>query len=332
MKIKKPSRFVVFIFLLLLIMVLAGCGGNKKKKPNAPDIVTFDPITNSTKIVRQRECDIRKKEWDNINPAGLIKCDDGTFSKSECTIKTANSVYYSIHYNLHCEITTLKSGEIQTGKITELPSDKFNKTSLDIAEEKKTCESKGGINCEGCCKSPIFSSNVFTCCEPKGCIERTQFQASNKFGKLENVTIEKFPKGNYGVWYGGKDKDFGVRKYADATLIKDNIYKFIAEEKEYQFTTINSGCDISIDSESILIKNESLNSTETFGSLFVESEPTNSSVYLDGASRGLTPILVADLTVGTYEVRVSKEGYKDSSAFWSINSGETKNLSIRLKQ
>lgn len=176
MKNKNQLRFVVAILMFLLIIVLAGCGGGDKKKPLAPEIEKYKNVSDK-------------------------------FNK------------------------------------TELLDDKPNKTEFEIIEEKKTCESKGGINCEGCCKSPIFSSNVFTCCVPKGCIERNQLEA--RFEDLENVTIEQFPKGNYGVWYGKKDIDFGNRKYVDAEQIDSKKYNFIIEKKKYEFTVKESGCSIS---------------------------------------------------------------------------------------
>lgn len=119
------------------------------------------------------------------------------------------------------------------------------KLAQAVNESIAACQKQGGINCQGCCKNPIFSSNVLTCCSPvnESCIERIQFQAV--FDGLGNVTIERFPNGNYGVWYGEKDETFGNRLFVDAEKIDKNTYKFIIDGREYQFTITEFGCGIS---------------------------------------------------------------------------------------
>lgn len=313
MKDKKEYKFIFIIFLLLIIF-LSGCGGGgKNKKPNAPDIVTIDSRTNLTTTVIRRECDIRKNEWNDIESTGEIKCNDVKFSKSQCTIKDTYLRFMTIYYTIYCEKSELTRTVL-----------------IPISELNETCQSQGGINCQGCCKSPISSSNILTCCNATSCIERIQFETIIE--GLGNVTIERFTAGNYGVWYGEKDKDFGIRKYVDAELIADNTYRFTINRIEYQFTITNLGCDVSIN-QHILINsiNETLNTTENFGSLFVESEPSNASFYVDGVFKGFTPILVTELIPKTYEFKLSKSGYMNSSAFWTINNGSMLNLSINLK-
>ena len=118
--------------------------------------------------------------------------------------------------------------------------------SQQVAEAEASCQKQGGINCKGCCKNPIFSSNVLTCCSPinDSCVERFQLQAV--FEGLGEVTIERFPNGNYGVWYGEKDETFGNRQFVNAENIGGNTYKFIVDGNEYHFTVTEAGCSISI--------------------------------------------------------------------------------------
>jgi len=313
----KKYMWVIFA-AILMILFISGCSSkNNKKKPQAPDIVTFDSLTDTTKTVIKRECTISKSNWDVNKPTDSIKCDDANapvsqwFLKSQCKITDTHPSIFGTWYDISCEKTV-------TGKITKVvPSDNSNKTEFE------TCQSKGGINCEGCCKSAIFSSNVFTCCAPDSCDERIQMHYVLE--GLKNITIEKFPKEKYGVWYGEKNIDFGNRKYVDAEQIDDKIYKFVVDKKEYQFTVTEFGCAIS-NIQDIQITNQ------TFGTLFVGSEPANANVYLDGLYRGLTPLTINELSPGVYEVKLSKDGYEDSVSSWSISTGETKNLSISLKK
>ena len=50
-----------------------------------------------------------------------------------------------------------------------------------------------------------------------------------------------------------------------------------------------------------------------FASLSVSSTPTRAMVFLDGSYRGLTPVTIHELSVGTHQLRVSRIGYEDYS-------------------
>jgi hypothetical protein len=47
--------------------------------------------------------------------------------------------------------------------------------------------------------------------------------------------------------------------------------------------------------------------------LYVTSTPTRAFVSIDGSNRGLTPISIGDLSVGTHQLRVSRIGYETYS-------------------
>lgn len=125
------------------------------------------------------------------------------------------------------------------------PEQELNEINSKIVEAEATCQKQYGVNCNGCCKNPIFSNNILTCCSSQNdsCIERIQLPAN--FEGLGDVTIERFPNGNYGVWYGEKDKDFGNRQFVDAENVGKDAYKFSVDNKEYHFNVIQSGCGIS---------------------------------------------------------------------------------------
>jgi len=47
------------------------------------------------------------------------------------------------------------------------------------------------------------------------------------------------------------------------------------------------------------------------GSLDIDSDPSNAKVYLDGSYRGKTPLIISNLEVGEYQIKISKDGYYD---------------------
>ena len=47
------------------------------------------------------------------------------------------------------------------------------------------------------------------------------------------------------------------------------------------------------------------------GSLNIDSDPSYAEVYLDGSYRGKTPLIISNLEVGKYQIRISKDGYYD---------------------
>jgi serine/threonine-protein kinase len=56
------------------------------------------------------------------------------------------------------------------------------------------------------------------------------------------------------------------------------------------------------------------------GSLRVESEPPGARVRIDGQARGETPLVLADLPFGDYEVRVERKGYDSQSRDVSLSA------------
>lgn len=124
------------------------------------------------------------------------------------------------------------------------PNQSNSANSSNPVLTNQTCQMNRGIECKGCCESKIPSSNTNLCCKPDKCIERIQSAAH--FDSLGNVTIERFPRGNFGVWYGDRNDEFGNRLFADAKEIGENHHSFSVNSAEYQFTAAFDGCRISI--------------------------------------------------------------------------------------
>jgi len=73
--------------------------------------------------------------------------------------------------------------------------------------------------------------------------------------------------------------------------------------------------------------------TNTFGSLMVTSTPPNSSVYLDGKVKGLTPMMAFNLYPEEYRILVTHEGYQNWSGTVQIAVNQCTYLpEVRLVQ
>jgi TonB family protein len=59
----------------------------------------------------------------------------------------------------------------------------------------------------------------------------------------------------------------------------------------------------------------------TLGALQVESEPAGARVRLNGVAKGRTPLRLADLPFGVYEVRVEQKGYEAQTRGVSLDAG-----------
>ncbi len=70
----------------------------------------------------------------------------------------------------------------------------------------------------------------------------------------------------------------------------------------------------------------------TTGSLSISSSPSGVSVYVDGTYRGVTPLIVSDLSPGSHQVRLARTGYYDYTRTVSVTSGGTTYVSATLSQ
>jgi hypothetical protein len=68
------------------------------------------------------------------------------------------------------------------------------------------------------------------------------------------------------------------------------------------------------------------NVSVTTGSVYVASVPSNATIYLDGAQKGTTNKLVANIPAGTHNLTLTRAGYQPTSIWVDIVAGVTKIL------
>jgi len=59
------------------------------------------------------------------------------------------------------------------------------------------------------------------------------------------------------------------------------------------------------------------------GTIWIGSIPTNATIYIDGANRGLTNAYVTNLTAGTRNLTLVKSGYQNLSTTIDVEAGRT---------
>jgi formylglycine-generating enzyme required for sulfatase activity len=62
--------------------------------------------------------------------------------------------------------------------------------------------------------------------------------------------------------------------------------------------------------------------TPIYGSLMVDGLPADATVYVDGVKKGLTPMIVNKLLIGSHQVHIEKEGYAKQEKSVQITEGQ----------
>jgi len=73
-----------------------------------------------------------------------------------------------------------------------------------------------------------------------------------------------------------------------------------------------------------------LKPVESTGSVSISSSPSGASVYVDTVYRGVTPIVVGNLYVGTHGATLVKAGYKDWQQYFNVAAGTTTYVNAQL--
>ncbi|MEK6974574.1 MAG: PEGA domain-containing protein [Nanoarchaeota archaeon] len=74
-----------------------------------------------------------------------------------------------------------------------------------------------------------------------------------------------------------------------------------------------------------------LNPLTQQGNIYVQTNPTQSNIYLDGVFRDLSPIFIANISVGNHTVLANKPSYSNASQIVTVLSGQTTNVYFNLQ-
>ena len=93
----------------------------------------------------------------------------------------------------------------------------------------------------------------------------------------------------------------------------------------YQVQTIN----VKFDGRRPLVREEKLVSSS--GTINIATEPAGAEVTVNGISRGVSPVKVADVPKGRSTVKFHLDGFADETRELLVNAGDVQTLSIELK-
>ncbi|MFH1097395.1 MAG: PEGA domain-containing protein [Candidatus Desantisbacteria bacterium] len=68
------------------------------------------------------------------------------------------------------------------------------------------------------------------------------------------------------------------------------------------------------------------------GTILITSQPSSAFVYLDGVLKGITPLLVADLTPQRYSLKVAKSGFGTKRKGIIVESGQQAKVNLALRE
>lgn len=72
--------------------------------------------------------------------------------------------------------------------------------------------------------------------------------------------------------------------------------------------------------------------TPIYGQLDISYRPIGATVTIDGQTVGTTPTLLRDISIGTHEVTIAKDGYEPSTSRITVTDGETARLEGSLNE
>lgn len=69
---------------------------------------------------------------------------------------------------------------------------------------------------------------------------------------------------------------------------------------------------------------------ETYGSIYVTSNPSGAAIYLNGNYRGIAPLTIKDLTPGTYNLEAERTSYQSERTSVTVRSGQQSDIRFTL--
>lgn len=139
-----------------------------------------------------------------------------------------------------------------------------------------------------------------------------------------SITLRSDPSGAE-IFLDGENT--GQKTPAEFSDLERGIYQFALKLDLYD----DSEFQISLDKDEIVEKNTRMIIAGTSGAIFVSSTPSGAKIFLDDFDTGLvTPDTLNPLAVGTYDIKLSLENYRDSTVTVNVNQGTVTFANVNL--
>jgi len=139
-----------------------------------------------------------------------------------------------------------------------------------------------------------------------------------------------------GEGYADRNKDGYVTGEELGSYLQEKVVNYSGKAQHPQYGKINNpkldkGDFIFLAGGSIVTQ-ESSPQRPRSGSMKIRSQPTGASVFVEGIDRGKAPILLKDLSPGTFSVQVKLEGYEDQEKTVRVRAGRTASVQFFLDE
>ena len=124
------------------------------------------------------------------------------------------------------------------------------------------------------------------------------------------------------IWVNNEKK--GVRIWTGP--MGNGMYKIECKQAGHETTMISKGITKDMNGDTIVLNVP----RPIYGSLNVESNPNLATLYIDGKEIGKTPKSINEILVGSYEIKLTKDGYVDHTETIVINKGKRTQIKATL--
>lgn len=139
-----------------------------------------------------------------------------------------------------------------------------------------------------------------------------------------NLYIQTDPTGAY-VFVDGVYRGLSPVTVYDLNTVFTHVIKTTKSGFKNTLTSVNV---LAGKTTSVFLKLDPLTQQ---GNIYVQTNPTQSNIYLDGVFRGLSPIFIANVSVGNHTVLANKPSYSNASQIANVLSGQTTNVYLNLQ-
>jgi len=122
------------------------------------------------------------------------------------------------------------------------------------------------------------------------------------------------------IWVNNKKK--GTRTWTG--LLGNGIYKIECKQANHETSMVSKEITPAMNGQTITLPAP----TPIYSSLNIESTPNLATIYIDDKEVGKTPKSIPQITVGSHEIKLSKDGYADYKEIVTIRNNENNILKI----